>query len=140
MRIGELAAAAGVAVETVRFYESRGLLSPAVRLPNGYRAYAERHLEQLSFIRRCRSLDISLEDIARLLALDAGREPDACEAHALIDAKLASVEERIAGLEELRGHLLRLKGLCRGHAQGRCGLLDGLTASCCAPGPLRRTP
>ncbi len=58
--------------KTIRFYEKQGLLPPPSRLANGYRDYAPAHLEQLSFIRHCRALDIPLADVGRLLgALDA---------------------------------------------------------------------
>ena len=67
MKIGELAKAAHVEVETIRHYERIGLLPAPARSHNGYRAYAGMHLERLAFIRHCRALDIALADVARLL-------------------------------------------------------------------------
>ena len=69
MRIGEIAAATGVDVETVRYYEKAGLLTPPKRSANGYRAYGPAQLERLAFIRHCRSLDVTIADIQRLLSL-----------------------------------------------------------------------
>jgi DNA-binding transcriptional MerR regulator len=63
MRIGELAKRADIKVDTVRYYEKAGLLPPPPRRPNGYRDYGKLHLERLAFIRHCRALDISLEEI-----------------------------------------------------------------------------
>ena len=63
MRIGELSKLSGVAVETIRFYENEGLIPKAARSMNNYRSYTEGHLKRLQFIRHCRSLDMSLEDI-----------------------------------------------------------------------------
>ena len=67
MRIGELSAATGVDVETIRYYEREKLFAAPVRQANGYRAYGTIHLERLSFIRHCRALEIPLADIRRLL-------------------------------------------------------------------------
>ena len=70
MRIGELAQRSGVAVETIRFYEAQGLLPAPLRLENNYRNYTRRHLARLHFIRHCRLLDMSLEEIAKLANLE----------------------------------------------------------------------
>ena len=67
MRIGELAKATGVDVETIRYYEKSQLLSAPTRSDNGYRAYTQVHLERLAFIRHCRALDMPLADVQRLL-------------------------------------------------------------------------
>eukprot|EP01136_Pigoraptor_vietnamica_P012486 Opistho-1_new@52457 len=67
MQIKDLARATGVDVETIRFYEKEGLLPEPARLDNGYRNYAQPHLERLSFIRHCRALDMPLPDVKRLL-------------------------------------------------------------------------
>ena len=84
MRISELARITGNTPETIRYYERIGLLPPAVReLKNNYRQYGEAHEARLDFIRRCRSLDIGLEEIRTLLgALDAPDPESAACAHA----------------------------------------------------------
>ena len=88
MRIGELAAATGVDVETIRYYEREGLLVPATRQANGYRAYGQAHLEQLSFVRHCRALDIPLADIRRLLGFLEASGSDCGDIDQLIEAQL----------------------------------------------------
>src|SRR5690606_36806561 len=69
MRIGQLARTAGVAIDTVRYYERVGLLAPAGRLASGYRRYGDAELMCLRFIRRAKALGFSLEDIVELLSL-----------------------------------------------------------------------
>ena len=130
MRIGELARRSGVGVETIRFYESKGLLQPARRLTNNYRDYTEEHLARLHFIRHCRALDIALEDIGRLASAAAPADERFEGVHALIDEKLAAVGERIAELKILQDKLLELKSSCCGHhaGGGRCAILEGLSA------------
>jgi MerR family transcriptional regulator, copper efflux regulator len=68
LRVAELAERAGIAPSTVRFYERAGLLSPARRAPNGYRLFGESALDELAFITRAKSIGMSLEDIADLVA------------------------------------------------------------------------
>lgn len=133
MRIGELAKAAGVGEETIRFYEKRGLLPAPLRTMGNYRVYGAQHLEKLRFIKHCRSLDIRLDEIAKLLSMDS-RNPDNCrEAHRLIDLHLAAVKRKIADLEFVKAHLEALKAQCHGPDNGEpCGLIEGLkTEHCC---------
>ncbi|MFX7140454.1 MerR family transcriptional regulator, partial [Acinetobacter baumannii] len=75
MKIGKLAQTAGTTVETIRFYEHEGLLPAPARSSGNYRLYASQHLERLAFIRHCRSLDMTLNEIRSLLRLkDAPHE------------------------------------------------------------------
>ncbi len=127
MRIGELAAQSGFSVETIRFYEAKGLIEPAARTDANYRVYGEKHLERLRFIRHCRALDMSLEDIATLVACDAAAPEDCRHVHALIAGHVQAISEKIRELQLLREHLLALALRCPGHAGGRpCGILTGL--------------
>ena len=133
MRIGELARAAGVGEETIRFYEKRGLLKTPLRTAANYRVYGEKQLEQLRFIKHCRSLDIRLDEIALLLTLDP-TQPESCrQAHQLIKRHVATVTQRIADLEFLKSHLEALEDECHGHRDGKpCGIIEGLkTEHCC---------
>ena len=130
MRISELARITGNTPETIRYYERIGLLPPAVReLKNNYRQYGEAHEARLDFIRRCRSLDIGLEEIRTLLgALDAPDPESAACAHALVDKHLKEVNCRIRELKALRSHLRELKAHCCGeHREGEmCGIIAEL--------------
>lgn len=127
MRIGDIAAATGVDVETVRFYERKGLLPPPERSPNGYRAYGMPHLERLAFIRHCRSLDIALADVRRLLEL-VDRPANECgDVNTLVDLQLERVRARLASLQALERQLVALRVNCSGpQAAAQCGILAEL--------------
>ena len=90
MRIGELARATGVDVDTIRFYEKAQLLAAPTRTSNGYRTYTHAHLERLAFIRHCRALDIPLAEVQRLLVFLDNPQADCAEINLLIDAQLAA--------------------------------------------------
>ncbi|WP_281173375.1 Cd(II)/Pb(II)-responsive transcriptional regulator [Halotalea alkalilenta] len=127
LRIGALAKRAGCAVETIRFYEREDLLPPPARSESNYRLYSASHEERLRFIRRCRSLDMTLGEIRALLVLrDAG--PDRCnEVDRLVEAHLHHVEARIRELEALRHQLVDLRGQCSGEGNGEeCAILKRL--------------
>ncbi|MBV1775098.1 Cd(II)/Pb(II)-responsive transcriptional regulator [Burkholderiaceae bacterium DAT-1] len=130
MKTGELAAATGVDRETIRFYETAGLLPPPSRLSNGYRIYGQQHLERLSFIRHCRSLDISLEDIGKLLTTLDVPSPDFSDIDSLIDAHLVRVRARLASMHALEQQLIRLRSRCdSNHADHACGIMAELVAA-----------
>ncbi len=131
MKIGELASQAGCPVETVRYYEREGLLPAAVRdEANNYRRYEHSHLERLTFIRRCRALDMTHGEIRALLR--ARIEPDAScgSINELIDAHLAHVQSRVAELKALEAQLTALRGQCQtAQATRDCGILRVLDQS-----------
>lgn len=130
MRIGQLARAAGVDAETIRYYERIGILAPPARSPNGYRAYGAAQLERLAFVRHCRSLDMPLEEIRRLLAFVDRPDADRAGIDRLIDAQLARVRTRLASLQALERQLASLREQCAGdHAGGECGILHELVAA-----------
>ncbi|MCL4757876.1 MAG: Cd(II)/Pb(II)-responsive transcriptional regulator [Rhodocyclaceae bacterium] len=144
MRIGELARATGVEIETVRYYEKSGLLPEPARQANGYRAYSARHLERLAFIRHCRALDMPLADIARLLDFNDHPQSDCGDVNTLIDAQLARVRARLASMHALEAQLAALRARCREpHATQECGILHELVAAAhgeacaCHPAPGR---
>jgi len=127
MRIGELALAAGLDVETVRYYEKAGLLPPPARRDNNYRRYDDAALQRLRFIRNCRALDMSLEEIRILLRFIDRPSRDCSAVDALVDEHLAHVRQRIAGLRELERQLVVLQQACD-HAKPRalCGIVLAL--------------
>ncbi|GHD81963.1 Cd(II)/Pb(II)-responsive transcriptional regulator [Vogesella fluminis] len=128
MQIGELASLAGCPVATVRYYEREGLLPAAVRNENNnYRQYNHSHLDRLTFIRHCRSLDMTHAEIRALL--EARQQPDAsCESiNELIDAHLLHVQARMAELRALEAQLADLRSQCHAAKATRdCGILRGL--------------
>jgi MerR family transcriptional regulator, copper efflux regulator len=125
--IGQLAKRVGVAIDTVRYYERNGLLSPAGRLASGYRRYGEAELKRLRFIRRAKALGFTLEDIRSLLALSDERSVARIKKAAV--AKLADVERRIGELERIRDGLRTLVQACPGHGRAEaCPILNALNA------------
>ena len=108
--IGGLARQAGVNVETVRYYQRRGLLEEPRRPPGGIRRYGEAHARRLRFIKQAQGLGFSLEEVKELLALEDGRH---CrEAERLGTLKLAAVRERLARLRQVERALANLVGQC----------------------------
>ena len=123
--IGKLAESAGVAIDTVRYYERNGLLNPAGRLASGYRRYGEAELKRLRFIRRAKALGFSLEDIRALLELSAER--NVAKVKRAAQLKLADIEARIAELERVRSGLRTLIAACPGHGRAEaCPILNAL--------------
>lgn len=130
MKIGELAKLADCPVETIRYYEKEGLLPPPARSEGNYRLYTQAHAERLTFIRNCRSLDMTLEEIRRLLGLRDSPQ-DQCESvNALIDEHIQHVKARIDGLLVLQEQLLDLRQRCgEGPDVDQCGILQRLEVS-----------
>ncbi|ODS53478.1 MAG: hypothetical protein ABS36_12605 [Acidobacteria bacterium SCN 69-37] len=105
MLIGELARRASVTPQTVRYYESLGLLSRPDRTPGGYRHYRENALEELAFVHKAQTLGFSLDEVKQILDLGrAGRAPCA-SVLAIAEDHLTNVDRRIAQLTELRHEL-----------------------------------
>ena len=131
MQIKELARATGVDVETIRFYEKEGLLPEPARLDNGYRNYAQPHLERLSFIRHCRALDMPLSDVKRLLGFVDDPESHCLNVDELVDEQLARVRARLKSMRALEKQLLQLRSRCDGaHGDGApCGILTELVSA-----------
>jgi MerR family mercuric resistance operon transcriptional regulator len=121
MTIARLGAAAGVGVETVRYYQRRGLLAvPASG--GGVRRYGPEDLRRLRFIRRAQAAGFTLEEIAELLALD--RTGDRARVRALAEGRLAALDARIAELEASRAALERLRGACASGRRGPCPIIE----------------
>ena len=130
MKIGELAAASSTPVETIRYYEREQLLPAPARTEGNFRTYEAAHLERVLFIRHCRSLDMSLDEIRQLLRIKDDPARDGGDADALIDAHIGHVTSRIAELRTLEKALRQLRRQCNGlHDDGHCGILDGLAAA-----------
>jgi Cd(II)/Pb(II)-responsive transcriptional regulator len=128
MKIGELAQAAGLAVETVRFYEKQGLLPAPARRDNNYRRYDEQALQRLRFIANCRALDMSLDEVRALLGFIDHPQGDCSPVDALVAEHLQHVRQRMAELKALEKQLKLLQSAC-GHArpQELCGIVLALS-------------
>ncbi len=128
MKIGELAKKLNCTVETIRYYEKIGLIPPSVRdQNNNYRHYNQNHIERLSFVRHCRALAMSHEEILELLT---AREQDgaSCEKIDLvIDNHLKHVSDRISELQQLEKQLHTLRKQCKTPgANQECGIIQEL--------------
>ena len=125
MTIGRVANAAGVNVETIRYYQRRGLIGEPRKPPGGHRRYPIAVLRQITFIRRAQQLGFTLDEIGQLLELSDGR---ACrEARLIAEKRFAVIETRIAELERMRGELGSLIGACRKAGRGSCPLIEELS-------------
>lgn len=126
MSIGRLARATDVKITTIRFYEQIGLLPAAPRTESDRRMYDQSAVRRLTFIKHSRQLGFSVEAIRTLLDLSDHPERPCDEANALASEQLASVEDKIARLQALRGELQRMvAAACSGNA-GDCRVIECL--------------
>ena len=134
LSIGEVASAAAVNVQTVRYYERRGILTPARRTPAGYRRYDEDAVARLRFIRHAQGLGFSLNEIQELLALRI-RHVGACRTvEKRTREKLNDVDRRIHDLRGIKRTLERLAAACRSRdTTDACPILEALEDDVIAP-------
>jgi MerR family mercuric resistance operon transcriptional regulator len=125
MTIAGLAKAGGVGVETIRYYQRRGLLAEPPRA-GAIRRYGAADLRRLLFIRRAQAAGFTLEAIAELLALDSSH--DRPRVRALAAERLAALEARIAELESAKAALTRLSRACAAGTEGPCPILEAFEA------------
>lgn len=121
LRISELARAGGVGVETVRFYQRKGLLTAPVAAATGGRHYGSEDARRLRFIRRAQAAGFSLAEIGTLIDLD--RTDDRPQARAMARERLDALDAQIAQLREARARLARLANDCARSAAGPCPIL-----------------
>ena len=119
--IGALAKAAGVGVETVRYYQRRGLLPEPPRPPGEVRRYGDEDVKRLKFIRSAQAAGFTLSEIGELIALDAA--DDRKRARQLAEARVAALDEKIAELQEAREALAALAEKCATKRGGPCPIL-----------------
>jgi MerR family mercuric resistance operon transcriptional regulator len=125
LTIGKLAAAGGVGVETIRFYQRRGLLETPTR-DGGIRRYGSEDLRRLRFIRRAQAAGFTLEEIKELLLLDSTE--DRPRARELATARIEALDSKIAELEGVRDALRRLARECGSGTSGPCPILVSFDA------------
>jgi Cd(II)/Pb(II)-responsive transcriptional regulator len=129
MRIGELAKRAGCTTETIRFYEKESLLPEPGRTGANYRTYGDVHVDRLRFIRNCRALDMTHDEIRVLLRAADGPASDCGAIDALVEDHLGHVNARIDELQQLRAQLTALRERCRGDRPVEdCGIMQGLAS------------
>lgn len=128
MKIGELATLTNTKIETIRFYERENLLAEPGRSEGNFRIYGEAHAERLSFIRHCRGLDMTLDEIRVLLRFKDTPTENCLEVNALLDEHIGHVALRIKELRQLEKQLKSLRETCLGGQEAQhCGILNELT-------------
>lgn len=127
MKIGALAQASGTPVDTIRYYEREGLLPAPARSEGNFRQYQAAHLERLQFIRHCRGLDMSLDEVRQLLRFRDNPDEPCADVNALLDAHIDHVSRRMAELRVLEAQLRVLRDRCdQPQTAAECGILCAL--------------
>jgi MerR family mercuric resistance operon transcriptional regulator len=121
-----LAKSAGVNLETVRYYERIGLMVPLDRKEGGHRAYDQKAMKRLAFVRQARELGFSIADIRALLTLAAPGQNSCAEVKEVASAHLASVQTKLADLAKLETILRATIAQCRENPSPTCPVLDML--------------
>lgn len=126
-RIGEAAALSGVSATNIRYYEKEELIAPQARGDNSYRLYTDADVHRLRFIRLCRAMDMSLDEVRTLLGLDLRSKADCAAACVALDAHLGHVRERLRELRSLEKDLIALRDCCDG-SDAECHIIEALHA------------
>jgi Cd(II)/Pb(II)-responsive transcriptional regulator len=129
LKIGELAKQTGSQVETIRYYEREGLLPAPARSGGNYRLYGSAHVERLQFIRHCRSLDMTLDEIRSLLSFRDAPEQSCLAVNELLDKHIDHVAARIKELQALQRQLKALRSTCHSAQTAKdCEILQTLAS------------
>ena len=140
MKIGELAVESSTSIETIRYYEREGLLPAPARTQGNFRVYDASHHDRLLFVRFCRGLDMSLDEIRVLLRFKDAPSEDCGDVNALLDAHIGHVSTRIRELQALEQQLKALRARCGlSQSADQCGILSGMTRAAQAPAKAKRT-
>ena len=130
MKTGELAANAGVNIQTVRFYERRGILPKPTRTAGGYRDYSADAVRLIRFIKRAQDLGFTLVEIEDLLRLRDSRRTSCAVVKSAAQGKIAAVAAKIADLKAMKGALAVLLASCERNDRDRqCPILEALESS-----------
>jgi MerR family mercuric resistance operon transcriptional regulator len=127
LTIGQLAKRAKVNLETIRYYERRGLIPEPPRSESGYRMYSSDAVARTEFIKRAQALGFSLREISEIFALRMEPETTCGDMKAKVEAKIEDIEQKIADLEQIREALVAMAEKCRGKGPiGECPILEAL--------------
>jgi MerR family transcriptional regulator, copper efflux regulator len=128
MRIGQVATAAGLGVETVRYYERRGLIPEPARSDAGYRLYPADTVRRLRFIVRAKTLGFTLQEVGELLSLRARPGAGCADVQSQAEAKIEDIDARLVQLEAMKRTLSELVKRCDGQGStSECPILDALS-------------
>lgn len=127
MTIGNVAEAAEVGIETIRYYQRRGLVATPDKTGGAYRRYDKGHVERIRFIKRAQALGFSLDEVETLLALEDGADRQTIQSVA--GARLDEIQCRIADLRSIEQALSHLLNQCKTHSRAvRCPIIAAITA------------
>ena len=130
MKIGKLAKLTGCSVQAIRYYEKEKLLPSTQRSEGNFRLYDESHIEQLSFIKLCRGLDLSLSESRQLLSLKSSPGAQCDEVNRMMETHIQQVETRIRELMQLNVELKALRAHCSDQQTvEHCGILQSLSSA-----------
>lgn len=130
MTIGELAQAAGVGVETIRFYQRKGLIELPERPMGGHRRYDERAAQRIRFIRHAQELGFSLAEIRELLELRVDPQRSCADVRREAETKISEIDQKLAALHRMRSSLVDITHSCVGEGPtSECPILDALDAA-----------
>jgi MerR family copper efflux transcriptional regulator len=135
--VGRLARAAGVGVETIRFYEKRGLIERPEKPRSGYRTYEANDVSRIQFIKQAQSIGFTLSEIAELIRLAEDSRSQCGDVQSRAQDKMRAVDAKLADLTRMRGELERLATRCEStQPLADCGLLNCLSSHECVSAPM----
>jgi len=127
LTVGQLAKSAGVGVETVRFYERKGLLAEPDRKPSGYRHYDDEVVKRLRFIKRAKELGFTLNEIKELLSLRLDPTTTCADVKKRSEEKIDDIEAKIRTLQRMKRALVKVTKACSGRGgTSECPILEAL--------------
>ena len=131
LTVGKLAEAAGVGVETIRFYERRGLLQQPEKKTSGYRQYEPGAVARIQFIKRAQAIGFTLKEIGELMQLEQDSRSQCGDVQQRAHEKVRLVDQKIADLVRMRAELVRLSACCDSDQPlSECQLMNCLAGSC----------
>lgn len=129
LTIGRLAKKVNVNIETIRYYERRGLIPEPPRSESGYRHYSQDSAARIRFILHAKELGFSLKEISELLSLRVDRYKTCNDVKRMAAIKIADIEKKIRVLQDMKNALMKLKAECNGRGPvGECPILEALEA------------
>ena len=127
MKIGQLSALSDCSIQTIRYYEKEGLLEAPLRSEGNFRLYDQTALNRLKFVKRCRTLGITLSEIHQLLDLQKAHSESCTEVSGMIDKRVREVQIKINELQQLETELHALRNKCDNDtAIDECGIIENL--------------
>lgn len=132
MTIGKLAKAAGVGVETVRFYERRGLIRKPPKRESGFRTYSDEEVTRIRFIRRAQELGFTLREVKELVELQSKKKVTGSQVKQKADRKIEEIRKKISDLQKMEKSLRTLSRMCGEGAQAvqECKVMDCFEKGC----------